>query len=176
MNDEPYNRACTNQRYATGRPYRPLRARFAALPANRRPGASVALNLNSTDPSWPVFWRHVRDKLRSAGYAPGALVLYRQVLRLFARTAGCRPAQVDVNAIRAYTNDVVKRRCSSDWLAGNISILRTVFDKIGGLAVMQGFETPKRAWRLPEILNVEEVKRILQAATTLRDQCSTCNA
>jgi len=35
---------------------------------------------------------------------------------------------------------------------------------------MEGFVTPKRARRLPEILNVEEVKRILCAATTLRDQ------
>jgi len=67
-------------------------------------------------------------------------------------------------------DDLVRRRCSSDWLAGNISVLRTVFDKIGGLAVMQGFVTPKRATRLPEILSIEEVKRILQAATTLRDQ------
>ena len=66
-------------------------------------------------------------------------------------------------------NDLVKRRCSRDWLAGNISVLRTVFDKIGGLAVMQGLVTPKRARRLPEILNVEEVKRILCAATTLQN-------
>ena len=52
----------------------------------------------------------------------------------------------------------------------NISVLRTVFDKLGGQELMEGIRTPKRGWQLPVILSESEVAQVLGAAPTLRDQ------
>jgi len=59
---------------------------------------------------------------------------------------------------------------SSYWLSVNISVLRTVLDKLGGLSVTDGIRTPKRPSRIPELLKSAEVERLIQAAPTLRDR------
>ncbi len=52
----------------------------------------------------------------------------------------------------------------------NISVLRSVFDKLGGMSITTHFVTPKRPSHLPEILSRGEIRSILAAAPTTRDQ------
>ena len=52
----------------------------------------------------------------------------------------------------------------------NISVLRTVFDKLGGQAITTRLRTPKRPQPLPHILSPGEARRLLAAAATTRDQ------
>jgi integrase len=59
---------------------------------------------------------------------------------------------------------------SAHWLSVNISVLRTVMDKLGGLAVTEGLRTPKRPRRIPELLKPAEARRLIEAAPTLRDR------
>jgi site-specific recombinase XerC len=51
-----------------------------------------------------------------------------------------------------------------------ISVLRTVFDKLGGRNLVTDLRTPKRPQRLPEVLDRDTVHRVLAAAQTTRDQ------
>ncbi len=52
----------------------------------------------------------------------------------------------------------------------NIPVLRSVFDKLGGLSIACHFVTPKRPLPLPEILSSNEVRRVLAAAPSTRNQ------
>jgi hypothetical protein len=52
----------------------------------------------------------------------------------------------------------------------NISVLRSVFDKLAGQTLTRHFTTPKRALTLPEILSRNEIHALLAAADTTRDQ------
>jgi len=61
------------------------------------------------------------------------------------------------------------RRCSASWLAMNISILRTVFDKIHGLSLLEGLRGPKRPDRLPRILSREQTATLRTAAEDFRE-------
>jgi integrase len=52
----------------------------------------------------------------------------------------------------------------------NISVLRTVFDKLAGRDLTRHLTTPKRNFPLPEVLSQEAVRDLLAAATSTRDQ------
>jgi len=59
---------------------------------------------------------------------------------------------------------------SSSWVSNQLSVIRTAFDKMCGRQVALGLMTPRRPKRLPVVPSREEVLRILQAATSLRDK------
>ena len=119
---------------------------------------------------WPGFWSVVQGELRRSGYSHGTLLHYRQVIRQFAKAAGSRPFKVNASVIKAYVQGLGGRKVSSSWLAGNITVLRTVFDKLAGMTFALGLRTPQMPQRLPVFLSETEVRSILAAAPTLRDQ------
>jgi site-specific recombinase XerD len=92
------------------------------------------------------------------------------VLRGFYRRARCAPASVTAAAIRDHVNGLVADHYSWTWIGMNISVLRSVFDKLAGQALTNHLSTPKRPMRLPDILSPGEVRQILAAAVTTRDQ------
>jgi len=49
-------------------------------------------------------------------------------------------------------------------------VLRTAFDKLGGMTVTRRLRTPKRGERLPVVLNLDEAGRLVQAAESVRDR------
>ena len=51
----------------------------------------------------------------------------------------------------------------------NISVLRTLFDKLGGLNALVHQRGPRRKHTLPEILARDDLQRLFAHATTLRD-------
>jgi site-specific recombinase XerD len=122
------------------------------------------------DPSqtWPVFWDHVRDRLRQANYRTSTLRVYRQVLRNFASFLAQPPAKASSHDVRRFLIRVSSR--SPYWLTVNISALRAAFDKVAGLAITGEFRTPKRPDRLPEVLSPGETDRLHAAVHTIRDR------
>jgi integrase/recombinase XerD len=105
----------------------------------------------------------------------GTLRVYRQVLRHFrtflcARVPGTRPGHATPAQAREFLHRLSDRHVSWSWTATHITALRTVFDKLGGTALTEGMVTPKRPRRLHDILEPEEVGRLLQAAGSTRDR------
>jgi integrase/recombinase XerD len=128
---------------------------------------TAAINLPHT---WPDLWAKTRDELRRRHYAPATLRLHRQVLRCFSRFAYTSPAGVTPAMIKAYLAKLAFEHTSWSWKAANICVLRMVFDKLGGCRLTTTLTIPRRAFRLPEILNESEARAILCAGTSLRDR------
>jgi integrase/recombinase XerD len=59
---------------------------------------------------------------------------------------------------------------SSSWVGGNLSVIRTVFDKMCGRSITLGLQTPRRPKRIPVVLSVQEIIRLLTSAVSLRDK------
>jgi site-specific recombinase XerC len=112
----------------------------------------------------------VKRDLSERGFRPGTLKAYRQVLFNFAARTGRQPYEVNRAVLRNYLHMLAADRPSSSWIAANLSVMRTVLDKQGGLAAAEGVRGPKRPRQLPEILAQSEVSRMLECAGTLRDQ------
>jgi integrase/recombinase XerD len=119
--------------------------------------------------TWPAFWELLQVPLRDRGYRRSSLVVVRQVLRGLARTCGVRPSRVSRDHLDMYFRRLTARRCSASWLAMNISILRTVFDKIHGSAMLEGCRGPKRPDRLPRILSRDDMNMLLNSAEEFRE-------
>lgn len=146
--------------YAGGDPYRPVGA--LSRPVIRLRGASV---------SWRRLWEIVQAELCRQGYSRGTRLLYRQVLRRFSRYAFARcPGEATEGMVRSYLHALTRQGCSAAWVSANISVLRTVLDKIGGMGICTRLVTPKRPRRLPELLGTEEVGSMVAAVPTLRDR------
>jgi integrase/recombinase XerD len=125
---------------------------------------------NALPASWPELWTLIRKGLIQAGYARSTLLMYRQVLRNFSRFAYTGPAGINGKTVNAYLGRLTDKHSSWSWLAANITVLRTVFDKFGGRSVTKTLVTPRRPYRLPETLSPAQIGNIISAATTLRDQ------
>jgi len=91
-------------------------------------------------------------------------------MRKFYRFIRTYPAKANEAVAHHYVKELVRQRASWGWIAMNISVLRTVFDKLGGRSITRHLVTPKRPAHLPEILSFDEVRDILEAAPTTRDQ------
>jgi site-specific recombinase XerD len=156
--------------YVNGKPYRPLYSSQSQLPKpfGRRHEQVIALTSLRLD--WSRFWEICSAQLRHHGYGPSTTELYRCVLRSLYKHVSLRPAAIDAASIQSYIHSLVDKHYSSSWIGMNISILRTVFDKLSGQNITGHLVTPKRPECLPEILSPGEVREILASAPTTRDQ------
>ena len=125
---------------------------------------------------WPEYWDQATRQLRAVGLRTSTLRVYRQVLRRFRdflrrRGAGARPGCATPALAREFLYGLVDhRRVSWSWTALHISALRTVFDKLAGTGLTEGIPTPKRPRRLHDVLDPDEVARLLKAAAASRDR------
>jgi len=164
------NRQHSTPCYPGGRPYFGL---HSAAAGDRRPRGcrqDQIIALTSTDLGWPRFWEIIAGQLDRHAYSETSRELYRSVLRGFYKRVRCAPAAATDDMIRDHLNGLVAEHYSWNWIGMNISVLRTVFDKLGGQRITTRFATPKRPQHLPEILSRGEVCEVLSAATTTRDQ------
>lgn len=157
------------------------RGRFAPdpRPLLLQPQATPVVDLRNSTLDWPGFWRVVHSCLAKAGYRRSTVVVYRQVLRSLRQNleqrygAGsplARPACVSGADAGAYFRGLTDRHSSSSWLSVNISVMRTVFDKLGGLSLTTHMPTPKRPRRLAHTVTSNDVGRLIEAAPTIRDR------
>jgi len=127
-----------------------------------------AIGTNYAD--WPAFWDQAVKTLRKHGYQTSTLLFYRQILRSFSRFSGKPPSKVSPHDLHHYLAQLGSQNNSWHWTAMSISVIRTLFDKIAGLKALDQLQGPRRKQPLPEYLDHEEVRRLLEATDTLRDQ------
>jgi len=120
--------------------------------------------------AWPAFWQQISAQLHARRYAEGTRAQYRTILRSFYRHARRLPAEITASLIQEYLVKLTEKHYSWSWIGMNISVLRSVFDKLAGQALTLHFITPKRPKALPEILSRNETRALLAAADTTRDQ------
>lgn len=120
--------------------------------------------------TWPAFWRQIQYRLRSHGYARNTVLFYRQVIRMFSRHVAKPPCQITAGDLHGYVGTLGNNRYTWHWTAMSQSVLRTVFDKLGGLNALNHRRGPRRRQFLPEYLDRAEIVRLMDAATCLRDQ------
>jgi len=145
-----------------------LRALYARNPSqNRTEVRGIAI---ATYTQWPLFWKCASIQLTACGYRPSTRVQYRQILRAFVCFVNKPPNQVQYSDIRAYLRHISKDHVTWNWTAMNISVLRTLFDKLSGLNALTCEMGPHRSKPLLEYLNRSDIARLLAAAGNLRDQ------
>ncbi|MBM4147562.1 MAG: hypothetical protein FJ224_00750, partial [Lentisphaerae bacterium] len=154
---------CRVRRDRRRRP-RPLRGRgFVSAHAPR--GRSVGRFT-----TWRHLWETTDSTLVQRGYARSSRAEHRTVIRNFSRFVGGTPGQVAHGDVRRYLHHLANSGSSWIWLGMNISGLRNILDKMGGMSVTNGITTPKRPSRLPVLLSGPEVQRFLACAVTPRDR------
>ena len=116
--------------------------------------------------SWPAFWSEVNSALKGAGYAPGSRRLYRSVLRGLYRSCRCAPGQITRRHLERHLARLTHRHRSASWVAMNLSVLRMVFDRIGGLQLVGARRGPRRARRLPRFVSPDQVGVNIQHPTS----------
>jgi len=119
---------------------------------------------------WGSFWNAVNAALVERGYARSTRRQYRHVLRSLRKAGMSTPRQVTPESVYAFIRELTKHEVSWSWIALNISVIRTVFDVLGGQALTTGLVTPKRPSRLPELLTETEVTELIKSCNCVRDQ------
>ena len=143
-----------------------LATAYAAGPSG---GAAPAAGLFATATTWAEFWACIQPPLRARGYRRSSIIVIRQVLRGLAKCAPTVPANLTRQHVDDYLHLLVRKHSSASWLAMNISLLRTVLDRICGLSLMEATSGPKRPDSLPRIISEEEARTLLACATNLRE-------
>lgn len=155
--------------YPNGQPYALARGRYAprfGLQDRLEPSAPVVQGC----PTAGEFLKQIEREMRIRFYQPKTIRSYRSALRSFLRWFGSDPHQVTREDVREYLLYLVDAGAGSSYVSINLSAIRTAFDKMCFRQITLGLATPRRPKRLPVVLSVEEVKRVLQAAPRLRDK------
>ena len=151
--------------YNNGQPYQIARGRDAPrspLEGAVRKGHSILQGRPSTD----KFLAVVKRELKIRKYASNSIKSYLSALRGFLGWFGAAPNRVTIEDVRNYLEVLVDGGASSSQLSGNLSAIRTAFDKFCCRDVTLGLVTPRKRKYQPVVLSTEEVQRILDAAPT----------
>jgi site-specific recombinase XerD len=155
--------------YPNGQPDAVARGRYAP-----RFGLQDRLELSAPVvqgcPTAGEFLKQIEREMRIRFYQPKTIRSYRSALRSFLRWFGSDPHKVTREDVREYLLYLVDAGAGSSHVSINLSAIRTAFDKMCFRQITLGLATPRRPKRLPVVLSVEEVKRVLQAAPRLRDK------
>ena len=160
------------QTYVSGRPYRAPVGRYAPhvplvdlVESNR---AVIDLDVGAVNAD--DFCRAIDRELKIRFYQPKTRKAYGVVIGTFLRWFAGPPAEVTQEDVRDWLEFLVDGGATSSWVSVHLSALRTMFDKMCGRTVTLGLATPRRGNHLPVVLSVDEVRRLLLAAPSLRDK------
>ncbi|MHC4879301.1 MAG: site-specific tyrosine recombinase/integron integrase [Planctomycetota bacterium] len=161
----------TRHTYNDGKPYLPARGRRAERqPVEQWTAISHAILDLTTEPSVDDFLRSVRRELKIRGYSQKSQKSYLSVLRSFLTWYRHSLCEVTPDDVRDYLELLVDGGASTSHLSVSLSAIRTAFDKFCGLDCTRGIVTPRRRHKLPVVLSEVEVRKLLEAATSLRDK------
>lgn len=159
-------------RYGDGQPHRPARGRYGprrALEDTLDPKPWL-IDLDKAKPHPAVLVRLAVRELRIRYYQQRSIASYRRALCGFLRWFGASPAYATREDVKDYLELLVEGGASASWVNVHISALRTVFDKMCGRSVTLGLMAPRRGTKIPVILSVAEIVRLLRAAPSMRDK------
>ena len=129
----------------------------------------AVVDLHLEKPSPAAFLALAKRELKIRFYAATSIKQYLTALRSFFRWSGCAPHETSRELVKNYLEYLVDADLAANTVAIHLSAIRTVFDKFCFLDVTLGLMTPRRPRRLPIVLSENEVARLLQAATSVRD-------
>jgi site-specific recombinase XerD len=130
----------------------------------------AVVDLDGEQPTAGEFIGKILREMKIRFYGVKSIRNYRTVLNGFLRWFGNRPDLITREDVRCYLEVLVDGGASSSWVSVHLSAIRTAFDKMCGRSVTLGLETPRKPKRLPIVLSVQEVIRLLEAAPSLRDK------
>ena len=133
-------------------------------------GNQPIVNLARDRPTTDQWLRRVTLELEARLYRPNTIATYRMALTRLLSAIGRPPYEVTRANVRGYLAGLVDRGASASRVAVHLCAARTAFDKLCGQQVTLGLVVPRRPKRLPQILSVDEIRRLLAAAATGRDR------
>jgi integrase/recombinase XerC len=116
--------------------------------------------------------------LERRGLSPNTVKAYRKDLRQFAGSTGTvHPREVTIVIIRAFLADLVSHGISKRSLARKLSTIRAFFKYLADSHVVESspaeaIRTPRFRRRLPNFLDVEQAKKIVEAPAAEKSQLS----
>ena len=131
---------------------------------------AAAIDLRWEQPSKRDFMRIIQRELKIGGYGRKTFKSYMQVVSSFLRWHGVAPHQVTRESVKEYLLYLVDGDRDPNTVKVHLSAIRTVFDKFCFLDITLGLMTPRQAKKQSVILSVEEVRRLLESAISLRDK------
>lgn len=158
--------------YNDGEPFRPARGRYAPRAAiiDVTAATHAVVDLDREPMDARAFVRRIDRELKIRFYQPKSRRSYLHVLTSFLRWLGGPPAAATPATIREWLELLVDGGASSSAVSVHLSCLRTVFDKMCFRELTLGLMSPRRPRTLPVVLSVEEIRRLLTAAPSLRDK------
>lgn len=108
--------------------------------------------------------------MKIRGYSAKSQTSYRSALTGFLAWYHHPLCEVTPDDVRDYLELLVDGGASTSHLSVSLSAIRTAFDKFCGLDCTRGLVTPRRRHKLPIVLSEAEIRRLLEAATSLRDK------
>jgi len=155
--------------YPDGRAYAPARGRFAPR-ARVEDQLDLPAPVIQGRPTPDEFVEKIVREMRIRFYQPNTIKNYRNALRSFLNWYGGPPHRITREDVREYLLYLVDARLSSSTVSGHLFAIRVAFDKMCHRQITLGLTTPRRPKKLPVVLSVEEVQRLLEATPTLRDK------
>ncbi|MEM7475347.1 MAG: tyrosine-type recombinase/integrase [Planctomycetota bacterium] len=160
-------------RYVDGSQYRPAKgqgARSAQVVDSRDFQSQMAVvDLLRNDVDAARFLEIIRREMKIRFYAKNTNKTYLHAVSSFLRFTGLSPGDVCREHVREYLEYLVESNDGAESVSVHLSAIRTVFDKMCFRDLTLGLVTPRKAKKMPFVLNQEEVRRLLQAAISHRD-------
>jgi site-specific recombinase XerD len=155
--------------HADGSVYRSARGRYA--PKRRIEDAILSpASVVAGTPTSAAFVLAIERELRIRYYQPTTIRNYRHALQSLLRWFNRPPHALRREDVREFLLYLVDAGASSSFVSIHLSAIRTAFDKMCGRQVTLGLASPRRPKKLPIVLSVEEVTRLIEAAPTTRDK------
>ena len=117
-----------------------------------------------------VLRKRMVEDLRLRNYSPRTVEIYTRHVASFARHFGRSPDRLGAEQIRSYQSDLVERRKVS-WSTFNqvVCALRFFYGvTLGRHGLIEQIPFPRQEKKLPVVLSVEEVFRLLDAVGNLK--------
>lgn len=107
--------------------------------------------------------------LERARYAASTKTAYINCIKAFAEYHGRRPETMGSEEVRQWVDELQRRHLSGPRVGQHYSALRFLYGKtLGRPEAVSFLSTPRQAKRLPVVLSVEEVTRLLHAVAVFK--------
>ena len=157
--------------YLSKDPYRTAAGRAADRSAidDRLADALAVVALDADQPSAATFLRLFDRETKIRDYAPSTRRSYHAAVRSILRWFGRPPHLLTREHVKNYLEYLFDSDQSSSDVSVQLVAIRNAWDKFCFRDVTLGLATPRRKRRRIVVLSRDEVRRILEAAPSLRD-------
>ncbi|MEM6733621.1 MAG: tyrosine-type recombinase/integrase [Myxococcota bacterium] len=137
---------------------------------DHRAPVPVAIRLDEEELDAQQFVKRVRSELRIRKYRQRTTSAYVRLIRRFLAAVSVAPRDVQRSHVVHFLEGLVENGRSSSVISSALSALRFAFDTLCGRAATEALSTPRRRKRAPVVLSGAEMRRLLWAATSVRDK------